>query len=93
MMVTRAASARVRRGAPSARAWGEHAFFHRQLRSGGEPHSPYPLIDAASVDAQQAARHTHRLGRFQAQHRLELRAQRAVRKILQKRGRCGRIPA
>jgi hypothetical protein len=66
---------------------GEHAFFHCQLRAGGVPHSPVPLVNAAPVGAQQAARNIHRLGRFQAQHRLELRPQRAVREVLQQRGR------
>ena len=51
---------------------GEHAVLHRQLRAGGVPHSAVPLVDAAPVGAQQAARNLHRVRRLQAQHRLEL---------------------
>jgi hypothetical protein len=72
---------------------GEHAFFHRQLRARRVPHCPMPLVDAAPVGAQQAAQHLHRLGCFQAQHRLELRTQRPVREIFQQRGSRARLPA
>ena len=51
----------------------DHAFFQGQLRVRGVPHSPVPLVDAAPVGAQQAARHRGWFGRLQAGHRLELR--------------------
>ena len=50
----------------------EHALFEGQLRVRGVAHSPVPLVDAAPVGAQQAARHLGRLGRFQAGDRFEL---------------------
>jgi hypothetical protein len=68
----------------------EHAFLHDQLRARGEPGAAMPLIDAAPVAAQQAARNVGWLGCFQADHRLELRGQRPVGQILQQhRGRRG----
>ncbi len=69
----------------------EHAFFHDQLRAGGVPDAAVPLIDAAAVGAQQAARDFGRLGCFQASDRFELRAQRAVGEVFEKRRGCGRI--
>ena len=50
----------------------EHAFFHGQLRAGGVPGAAVPLVDAAPVGAQQAARDFGWLGCFQADHRFEL---------------------
>ena len=52
----------------------EHAFFHGQLRAGGVPGAAVPLVDAAPVGAQQAARNFGWLGCFQADHWFELRA-------------------
>jgi hypothetical protein len=71
----------------------EHALFHAQLRVRGEPHAAMPLVDAAPVGAPQADRHLHRLGRFQAGHRLELRPQRSVRKVSEQCGGRGRVHA
>ena len=56
----------------------EHALFHDQLRARGVPDAAVPLVDAAPVRAQQAARNVRQLGRLQAEDRLELRSQRAV---------------
>ena len=71
----------------------DEAFLHGQLRAGGVPHAAVPLVDAAPVGAQQAARNLDRLRRLQADHRLELRAQRAVGQVLEQgRGR-GRFHA
>jgi glycine/D-amino acid oxidase-like deaminating enzyme len=64
----------------------EHAFFHDQLRAGGEPRAAVALIDAAPVGAQQAARNLGWLGCFQADHWLELRGQRPAGQVLQQRG-------
>ena len=50
----------------------EHAFFHDQLRAGGEPGAAVPLIYAAPVGAQQAARDRGWLRGFQTDHRFEL---------------------
>ena len=69
----------------------EHAFVHGQLRAGGVPGAAVPLVDAAPVRAQQAARHLGRLGCLQAGDRLELRAQRPVGQVLQQRGGRGRV--
>ena len=88
-----AACARVRRGAPLRAGLREHAFFHGQLRAGGVPGAAVPLVDAAAVGAQQAARDLGRLGGFQADDRLELRAQRAVGQVLEQRGGRGRVQA
>ena len=71
----------------------EHALFQGQLRVGGEPHAAVPLVDAAPVRAQQAARDLGRLRRLQAGHRLELRPQRPVSDFLQQRGGRGRVHA
>ena len=70
-----------------------HAFFHDQLRARGVPGAAVPLVDAAPVGAQQAARNLHQLGCLQAGDRLELRSQRPVGQVLQQRGGRGRIPA
>ena len=69
----------------------EHAFFHGQLRAGGVPGAAVALVDAAPVGAQQAARDFGWLGCFQADHWLELRAQRAVGQVLQQRGGRGGV--
>jgi hypothetical protein len=50
----------------------EHALLHGQLRAGGVPHAAVPLVDAAPVRAQQAARDFRQLGCFQAGDWLEL---------------------
>jgi len=63
--------ARQARRAVSARL-REHAFFHGQLPARGVAHSPVPLVDAAPVGAQQAARRLDGFGCFQAQDWLEL---------------------
>jgi hypothetical protein len=52
-----------------------------------------PLVDAAPVRAQQAARHLRQLGRFQASDRFELGPQRPVGKVFEQGGRRGRVPA
>jgi hypothetical protein len=44
----------------------DEAFLHGQLHAGGVPHAAVPLVDAASVGAQQAARNLDRLRRLQA---------------------------
>jgi hypothetical protein len=49
----------------------EHALFQGQLRVRGVPYSPVPLVDAAPVGAQQAARDLGWFGGFQAGDRLE----------------------
>ena len=72
---------------------GEHAFFHGQLRAGGVAHAAVPLVDAAPVGAQQAARHLGRLGCLQAGDRLELAAQGAVGEAFEQRGGRGRVQA
>ena len=69
----------------------EHALFDGQLRVRGVPHSPVPLVDAAPVRAQQAARHLGRLRRFQAGHRLELRPQRPVSQVFEQGGGRRRV--
>ena len=71
----------------------EHAFFHDQLRARGVPGAAVPLVDAAPVGAQQAARDFGRLGCFQAGDRLELRAQRPVGQVLQQGGGRGGVQA
>ena len=71
----------------------EHALFHDQLRAGGVPGAAVPLVDAAPVGAQQAARDFGRLGCFQAGDRLELRAQRPVGQVFQQGGGRGRVQA
>ena len=71
----------------------EHALFHDQLRAGGVPDAAVPLVDAAPVGAQQAARDFGRLGCFQAGDRLELRAQRAVGEVFQEGSGRGRVQA
>ena len=60
----RAAPARVRRGA--CPGLHDEAFLHGQLHAGGVPHAAVPLVDAAPVGAQQAARNLDRLRRLQA---------------------------
>ena len=59
----------------------------------GVPRAAVPLVDAAPVGAQQAARDLGGLGGFQAGDRLELRAQRAVGEVFEQRGGRGRVPA
>ena len=71
----------------------EHALFHDQLRARGVPDAAVPLVDAAPVGAQQAARDFGRLGCLQAGDRLELRAQRPVGQVLQQGGGRGRVQA
>jgi hypothetical protein len=71
----------------------EHALFEGQLHVRGVPHAAVPLVDAAPVGAQQAARDFDGLGGFQAGHRLELRAQRAVGEVFEQRGGRGRVHA
>ena len=71
----------------------EHALFHDQLRAGGVPDAAVPLVDAAPVGAQQAARDFGRLGCFQAGDRLELRAQRAVGEVFQEGSGRGGVQA
>jgi len=44
----------------------DEAFLHGQLRAGGVPHAAVPLVDAAPVGAQQAARNLDRFRRLQA---------------------------
>jgi hypothetical protein len=44
----------------------DEAFLHGQLHAGGVPHAAVPLVDAAPVGAQQAARNLNRLRRLQA---------------------------
>ena len=61
----------------------DEAFLHGQLRAGGVSHAAVPLVDAAPVGAQQAARNLHRFRRLQADHWLELRTQRAVGQVLE----------
>ena len=68
-------------------------LFHGQLRAGGVPDAAVPLVDAAPVGAQQAARHLDCFGCFQAEDRLELGAQRPVGQVLEQRGGRGRVPA
>ena len=52
-----------------------------------------PLVDAAPIGAQQAARNLRQLGRLQADDRLELRSQCPVGQVFQQcRGR-GRVQA
>jgi hypothetical protein len=69
----------------------EHAFFHDQLRARGVPDAAMPLVDAAPVGAQQAARNFGWLGCFYADHWLELRGQRPVGQVLQQRGGRGGV--
>ncbi len=69
----------------------EHAFFHGQLRAGGVPGAAVPLVDAAPIGAQQAARDWDWLGGLQADHWLEVRGQRAVGQVLQQRGGRGAV--
>ena len=69
----------------------EHAFFHDQLRARGVPGAAVPLVDAAPVGAQQAARNGDWLGCFQAGDWLELRAQCPVGQVLQQRGGRGGV--
>ncbi len=64
----------------------DHALFHHQLRARGVPDAAVPLVDAAPVRAQQAARDVGRFGCLQASHRFELRGQRPVGEVLQQRG-------
>jgi hypothetical protein len=64
----------------------EHALFHDQLRARGVPDAAVPLVDAAPVPTQQAARDFGRLGCFQAGDWLELRAQRPVGDVFQQGG-------
>jgi hypothetical protein len=71
----------------------DHAFFHGQLRAGGIPGTAMPLVDAAPIGTQQAARHVGRLGRFQAGDRLELRTQRAVGEVFQEGSGRGGVQA
>ena len=71
----------------------EHALFHDQLRARGVPDAAVPLVDAAPVGAQQAARDFGRLGCLQAGDRLELRAQRPVGQVFQQGGGRGRVQA
>ena len=59
------------RGAVGARE-RDHALFQGQLRVRGVAHSPVPLVDAAAVGAQQAARYLGGFWGLQAGHRLEL---------------------
>jgi len=42
----------------------DEAFLHGQLHAGGVPHAAVPLVDAAPVGAQQAARNLDRLRRL-----------------------------
>jgi hypothetical protein len=68
-----------------------HAVFHDQLRARRIPGTAMPLVNAASIGAQQAKRNLHQLGRFQADDRLELRPQCPVGQVFQQcRGR-GRV--
>ena len=71
----------------------DHPLFHHQLRARRVPDAAVPLIDAASISAQQTARDVGRLGCLQADHRLELRAQRPSGQVLQQGGGRGRVPA
>ena len=71
----------------------DHALFHGQLRAGGVAGAAVAPVDAAAVGAQQAGRDLGRLGGFQAEDRLELRAQGPVGQVLQQRGGRGRVPA
>ena len=71
----------------------EHGFFHDQLRAGGVADAAVPLVDAASVGAQQAARDLDCFGCFQAGDWLELAAQGAVGEVLEQRGGRRRVPA
>ena len=61
----------------------EEPFLHRQLHAGRVPDAAVPLVHAAPVRAHQVARHGHRFGRLQADHRLELARQRPVGQFLQ----------
>ena len=77
----------------------EHALFHGQLRARGVPHAAVPLVDAAPVGAQQAARNLDWLGCLQADDRLELRrarrgrrGPRAGRRLRPGPGRSGAAP-
>ena len=80
------------RRAARARLRG-HAFFHDQLRARGIPGTAMPLVDAAPIGAQQAARNLRQLGCLQADDRLELRSQCPVGQVFQQcRGR-GRVQA
>ena len=72
---------------------GEHALFHDQLRAGGVPDAAVPLVDAAAIGAEQAARHFGQFGGLQAEDRLELAAQRAVGQVFEQRGGCGGVSA
>ena len=93
----RAERARGVRAVHARRAAGarerEHALFEGQLRVRGVPRAAVPLVDAAPVGAQQAARDFDGLGCFQAGHRLELRAQRAAGEVFEQRGGRGRVHA
>ena len=71
----------------------DEALFHGQLRAGGVPHAAVPLVDAAPVGAQQAARDLDRLRRLQAGDRLELANERAVGEVLEQHGGRGRVHA
>ena len=64
MSSSRQVGAECSRGAcPGLR---EETFLRGQLHAGGVPHAAVPLVDAASVGAQQAARNLDRLRRLQA---------------------------
>ena len=93
----RAERARGVRAVHARRAAGarqrEHALFEGQLRVRGVPRAAVPLVDAAPVGAQQAARDFGGLGGFQAGDRLELRAQRAAGEVFEQRGGRGRVHA
>ena len=81
LQLGRVGAERVRglRAAQARRAAGaglrHHALFHGQLYAGGVPGAAVPLVDAAPVGAQQAARDFDRLWCFQTDDRLELRSQ------------------
>ena len=80
------------RRATRARLRG-HAFFHDQLRARRVPGAAMPLVDAAPIGAQQAARNLRQLGRLQADDRLELRPQCPVGQVFQQRRGRGRVQA
>jgi hypothetical protein len=61
--------------------------------AGGVPRATVPLVDAAAIGAQQAARHLGQLRRLQADDRLELRSERTIGQVLQERGGRGRVQA
>jgi hypothetical protein len=84
-----AVTRQTRRGARAGPR--EETLLHEELHAGRVPDAAVPPIDAAPVGAQQAARRLGRLRRLQAEHRLELPAQRAIGQALDQGPGRGRV--